>query len=83
MLDDALRGKLADLAMPAGERIPLVNDKPTFIGHYWLTGPPAPLSNHVVCVDYSAGRGDRLCAYRWNDGEKLSADNFACIQVNR
>lgn len=81
MVDDALKSQLADLAIPAAERITPVTDKPIFIGHYWLTGPPAPLSDHVVCVDYSAGRGDRLCAYRWNDAKEVNPDNFICIQV--
>ncbi|WP_351118880.1 metallophosphoesterase [Psychrobacter sp. SMN/5/1215-MNA-CIBAN-0208] len=28
--------------------------KPVFVGHYWLTGKPEPLSSQVVCTDYSA-----------------------------
>ncbi len=28
--------------------------KPVFVGHYWLTGTPEPLSHQVVCTDYSA-----------------------------
>ncbi len=32
----------------------LKTDKPIFIGHYWLTGAPKPLSEQVVCTDYSA-----------------------------
>ena len=28
--------------------------KPVFVGHYWLTGEPAPLSAQVICTDYSA-----------------------------
>lgn len=28
--------------------------KPVFVGHYWLTGEPEPLSSQVVCTDYSA-----------------------------
>lgn len=28
--------------------------KPVFVGHYWLTGDPEPLSSQVVCTDYSA-----------------------------
>ncbi|MBH0005181.1 metallophosphoesterase [Psychrobacter sp. SWN149] len=29
-------------------------DKPVFVGHYWLTGVPEPLSAQVACTDYSA-----------------------------
>lgn len=32
----------------------LKTDKPVFVGHYWLTGAPAPLSPQVACTDYSA-----------------------------
>ena len=28
--------------------------KPVFVGHYWLTGSPEPLSPQVACTDYSA-----------------------------
>lgn len=32
----------------------LKTDKPVFVGHYWLTGTPKPLSLQVACTDYSA-----------------------------
>ncbi|PYE40829.1 metallophosphoesterase [Psychrobacter fozii] len=32
----------------------LKTHKPVFVGHYWLTGMPEPLSNQVACTDYSA-----------------------------
>ena len=32
----------------------LKTHKPVFVGHYWLTGTPEPLSPQVVCTDYSA-----------------------------
>lgn len=32
----------------------LKTDKPVFVGHYWLTGTPEPLSSQVACTDYSA-----------------------------
>ena len=32
----------------------LKTNKPVFVGHYWLTGTPEPLSPQVVCTDYSA-----------------------------
>ena len=52
-------------------------DKPIFIGHYWLHGTPAMLSDKVVCVDYSAGKGGHLTAYQFDtDNPTLSDDNF-------
>lgn len=32
----------------------LKTHKPVFVGHYWLTGVPEPLSPQVACTDYSA-----------------------------
>ena len=32
----------------------LKTHKPVFVGHYWLTGAPEPLSAQIVCTDYSA-----------------------------
>ena len=50
------------------------NEKPVFIGHYWLTAPkPSLLAHNVACVDYSVAKGGFLCAYRW-DGEKVLSD---------
>lgn len=49
---------------------------PLFVGHYWRTGTPVVLGDHVACVDYSAGKGDPLVAYRWDGEQLLSADGF-------
>ncbi len=52
-------------------------NQPTFIGHYWLDGTPEPLSDKVVCTDYSAGKDGYLTAYRFDtDNPIISADNF-------
>ncbi len=32
----------------------LKTHKPVFVGHYWMTGDPEPLSEQVICTDYSA-----------------------------
>lgn len=54
------------------------NQKPVFIGHYWLTGVPAILSDKVVCVDYSAAVDSGfLTAYQFDtENPMLSDDNF-------
>ncbi|MGM0563389.1 MAG: metallophosphoesterase [Pseudomonadota bacterium] len=57
-------------------------DKPLFVGHYWLNGTPAPLSDSIACVDYSvaATSGDRkMCAYRWDGEQRLSAAGFVWV----
>lgn len=55
----------------------LYTDKPIIIGHYWLTGTPTPLSDQVICTDYSAGKDGYLTAYRFDSGNPtISRDNF-------
>ncbi len=53
-----------------------------FIGHYWLDPKSAktPLAPNIACLDYSAGYGGPLVAYRF-DGEKiLSPDKFVAVE---
>jgi len=56
-------------------------EKPVFIGHYWRTGEPAPLTDHIACLDYSiAGdHGGKLCAYRWDGSATLKQENFVYV----
>lgn len=77
MLPEHRREGLPDLPIPGHARIAPTDDKPVFFGHYWLTGTPLVQSRSAVCVDYSAGKGGPLVAYRWNAGEtKLNAERF-------
>ena len=62
-------------------------DKPLFLGHYWLTGTPQPTTDHIAILDYSVAseHGDesehagKLCAYRWDGEQNLSADKFEWV----
>ena len=58
------------------------SEKPVFVGHYWLKGEPAPLNEHVACLDYSVagGEGGKLCAYRYGGEKVLTADNFVWVE---
>jgi hypothetical protein len=76
MLPDSDRLTLPDMPIPDHARLVSTDNRPTFFGHYWMTGAPLLQSNKAVCVDYSAGKGGPLVAYRWNKGEPLSAANF-------
>lgn len=73
-----------ELALIADDTLPFIPDialpqkakakhiaVPTIVGHYWLNSEavPCPMSKNVVCVDYSAGKGGPLVAYRWNFGD--------------
>lgn len=53
-----------------------LDEAPVFIGHYWLTGEQRPLTRNVACLDYSAGKGGPLVAYRHRGERELSPDGF-------
>lgn len=54
---------------------------PVLVGHYWMTGTPAPLAPNVACLDYSvaAKAGGKLVAYRWNGEQALRIDRFVSV----
>lgn len=80
MLSPIEREKLPDLSIPEHSRVAYQGGKPLFVGHYWLMGEPAPLSNKVACVDYSIAKEGKLAAYRWNGEDTLSASNFYFVE---
>lgn len=69
-----------DNALPGYDRM-----KPVFVGHYWLTGTPAPMSKHVACLDFSiaADHDGKLCAYRWDGEGELVENNFCHVSRHR
>ncbi len=84
---------LGDMALPFGVDIgfaaalPVPGDIPRygkgecpcFVGHYWLRGAPAPLSDNVACLDYSVAKGGHLVAYRFDGERVLSAEKFVAV----
>lgn len=68
MLPEHERAAFPEDPVPPHALIGHDGGKPVFVGHYWLTGTPALLSDKVACVDYSVAKGGKLVAYRW-DGE--------------
>ena len=39
------------------------DEKPVFLGHYWMEGDPAPLATNIACLDYSVAKpGGKLVA---------------------
>lgn len=70
-----------DLPLPqtvVDEAMPYPGDeKPVFIGHYWMRGSrPELLTENVACVDWSVAKGGFLCAYRWNGERVLDSARF-------
>lgn len=56
-------------------------DVPVFVGHYWLTGTPMPLTTNVACTDFSVAKGGKLAAYRWDGESNLSKDKFKWVET--
>ncbi|OAN92658.1 metallophosphoesterase [Marinobacter sp. EhC06] len=85
-----------DLAMVPGDAIDQIphlpvashilpgydGEKPVFVGHYWMSGEPAPLTDQVACLDFSiaGGSNGKLCAYRWRGEPELEQENFCYVE---
>ena len=67
-----------DAQLPIPDFIPRYNSrKPCFIGHYWMTGEPEPLTDSVACLDYSVAKsGGKLVSYRWDGEQTLKREKF-------
>lgn len=58
------------------------DDKPVFLGHYWMEGEIAPLADNIACLDYSVAKLEgKLVAYRWDGEQILDKEKF--VFVNR
>lgn len=81
MVKDSLRTQLPETPIPAHALIHVADDKPTFIGHYWLNDArPAPLSQQIACLDYSVAARGKLVAYRWDGEPELSAAKMCWVE---
>lgn len=76
LLPEAITQTLPRDTIPNLDAYRYNEDSMLFIGHYWLTGKPKPLSSNVICVDYSAGKGGDLVAYRHDIGQPFSNHNY-------
>jgi hypothetical protein len=79
MLNDNSRKDFPETPIPNHVRIGDGGGKPIFIGHYWLTGTPQPLSDKVACVDYSIARGGKLVGYRWEGETEILKNHFVSV----
>jgi Calcineurin-like phosphoesterase len=85
----------AEAAMPGGElrgdgcvpngvsfRGYAEEEPPLFFGHYWLDpkGVKNPLAPNIACLDYSAGCGGPLVAYRFDGEAILKPDKFVAAE---
>jgi len=58
-------------------------EKPLFIGHYWMWGIPAPIVPNIACLDYSAVKYGRLVAYRMDSERHLQPGKFTWVRVEK
>lgn len=63
---------------PIPERLLRRNDSdvPVIFGHYWFEAPIAVTNPRALCVDYSAGTGGPLVAYRFDGEPELTLDKL-------
>ena len=78
---------IPDISCPATDLPGYDQQKLLFLGHYWLTGQPEPLTEHIACLDYSiasqnAGHAEqgKLCAYRWYGEHQLQRENYWWVE---
>jgi hypothetical protein len=79
MLSASERAGLPEAPLPAHALI-APDGAPVLFGHYWLTGDIVLQGPRAACVDYSAGKGGPLVAYRFDGEEELSPDKFVSVQ---
>lgn len=71
---------LPDITLPTDLLTIETTSKPTFFGHYWMTGVPKLLSDNVACLDWSVVKRDGvLAAYRYDGESTLSPDKLVWV----
>lgn len=55
------------------------DERPLFVGHYWLTGLPRAIEPNIACLDYSAVKAGHLVAYRFDGERQLSQEKFVWV----
>lgn len=84
-IDEKNLEKLADVFIPPEilkelrEDTNIVDQTPVFVGHYWFTGTPQPLTENVACLDYSVALGGHLVCYRWDGEQSLQKSKFVAV----
>ncbi len=69
--------QLPNVELPPGAVPRYTEDTPVIYGHYWRTGERVlDPSERTACVDYSAGKGGPLVAYRWDGESTLDERKF-------
>ncbi|MFY9334966.1 MAG: metallophosphoesterase [Mycobacterium sp.] len=71
---------LPSIQVDPADRSYVYNDRlPVFYGHYWRTDNPVHLddwTDYTACVDFSAGKGGTLVAYRWSGEPTIALEHY-------
>ncbi|WP_198147278.1 metallophosphoesterase [Gilvimarinus polysaccharolyticus] len=81
-LPDAVAQQPVDSDLKARLVVYDSDQPPVFVGHYWLSGKPAPVASNVACLDYSAVKFGRLVAYQTDASGVINSENFVWIYVD-
>jgi len=84
---DPLPESIARMRLSDADRAQLLrygaDEKLLFVGHYWRTGEPAPITANIACLDYSAVKFGKLVAYRYDHEHSIDPAKFVWIDVGR
>jgi len=84
---DPLPPHLARLPLTEAQREDLLyygpQEKLLFIGHYWREGVPAPITDNIACLDFSAVKYGKLVAYRLDQETRIDPTKFVWVDVAR
>ena len=67
---------LPDEPIPSHLAKRYTGDIPVIFGHYWFEAPLEVTNSLALCVDYSAGAGGPLAAYRFDGDPPLTAEKL-------
>jgi hypothetical protein len=71
--------QLKGMEWPAELVISAIQGAPIFVGHHWFTGHPVIESPKLACLDWSAGKGGPLVAYRWDGEDDLTNEKLTWV----
>lgn len=81
IVEDGRQHTIPDVHLPHDYLGKPVQGAPVFVGHYWMSGEPEPMSAKVACLDWSAARDGPMVAYRWDGEQTISKENFVCAGI--
>ena len=81
IVEDGKQHTIPDVPLPHDYMGKPVQGSPVFVGHYWMSGDPEPVSAKVACLDWSAAKDGPMVAYRWDGEQTIRPENFVCAGI--